>query len=115
MRYARRASSWYLRQSGSARSAVPDHEECVLDFCTRCVSLKEAGDSPSTIPTLLGQPGDLNNHRAWDTLVERYKPLIERWCRQQGVEPADMEDVSARILAKLMESMIKFRYDTAHR
>jgi RNA polymerase sigma-70 factor (ECF subfamily) len=75
----------------------------------------ETGDNPATSPTLLDQLGDLNNHRAWGTFVERYKPLIERWCRQWGLQPADAEDVSARILAKLTESMTTFRYDPAHR
>jgi RNA polymerase sigma-70 factor (ECF subfamily) len=75
----------------------------------------ETTDAPSTSPTLLGQLGDLNNHQAWNTFVERYKPLIDRWCRRGGLQPADVDEVGARILAKLTEAMTTFRYDPAHR
>jgi RNA polymerase sigma-70 factor (ECF subfamily) len=73
----------------------------------------DPGDSTSA--TLLGQVRDLNNHEAWATFMARYKPLIDRWCQRWGLQTADVEDVSARILAKLTESMATFRYDPSQR
>jgi RNA polymerase sigma-70 factor (ECF subfamily) len=75
----------------------------------------ETSEAPSTSPTLLGQLANRNNQQAWSTFVARYKPLIERWCLRQGLQPADADDVGGRILAKLTKSMADFEYDPAHR
>jgi RNA polymerase sigma-70 factor (ECF subfamily) len=73
------------------------------------------GDAPPTSPTLLGQLGNRNNQQAWCTFMERYKPLIDRWCRRWGLQPADVDDASACIVAKLVKAMADFQYDPAHK
>jgi RNA polymerase sigma-70 factor (ECF subfamily) len=71
----------------------------------------ESQDELLTSLSLLGAVADSGNQPAWKTFVERYKPLIERRCRRWGLQPADVEDVCADILAKLTQAMAKFRYD----
>jgi RNA polymerase sigma-70 factor (ECF subfamily) len=75
----------------------------------------EPSDVPSTSPTLLGQLADRTNNQAWCTFMQRYKPPINRWCRRWGLQPADVDDVSAHILAKLTKAMTTFRYDPTQR
>jgi RNA polymerase sigma-70 factor (ECF subfamily) len=74
-----------------------------------------AGDVPSTSLSLLGQLADPTNERAWTTFAGRYRPLIDRWCRQKGLQPADAEWVSNGILFKLYRALAASRYDPAHR
>jgi RNA polymerase sigma-70 factor (ECF subfamily) len=73
----------------------------------------ETHDDLLTSLTLLGAVADSSNERAWKTFVTRYKPLIERRCRHWGLQPADVEDICAEVLAKLTRAMIHFRYDPA--
>jgi RNA polymerase sigma-70 factor (ECF subfamily) len=61
--------------------------------------------------TLLRQLGDPGNERAWWTFLERYQPLIYGWCRRWGLGHTDAEEVSAAVLAKLVELMRTFVYD----
>jgi RNA polymerase sigma-70 factor (ECF subfamily) len=50
---------------------------------------------------------------AWDRFVDRYAPLIYRWCRQWGLQEADAEDVTQNILLELLRQMRTFVYDPA--
>lgn len=68
-------------------------------------------DDLTTRHTLLRQLADLHNEAAWHAFVERYQPLIEHWCRFR-LRPQDAEDVTARILGKLVKRMADGSYDT---
>jgi RNA polymerase sigma-70 factor (ECF subfamily) len=73
-------------------------------------------DGASTSPTLLRQlwnPG--NNEQAWRTFLERYGPLIYRWCRRAGLRAADAEEVRDRVCYQLARAMRTFAYDPARR
>ncbi len=72
-------------------------------------------DTPATSPTLLGELWDLKNERAWGRFLAQYKPLIDAWCARWGLQPADTEEVSAKVLYDLARAMPTFRYDPALR
>jgi RNA polymerase sigma-70 factor (ECF subfamily) len=69
-----------------------------------------------TSPTLLRElagPGDPD--RAWRAFLERYLPLIRDKCRHMGLQHADVEEVSAAVLSRLVETMQTFVYDPRYR
>jgi len=72
-------------------------------------------DTPATSPTLLGELWDLKNERAWGKFLTQYKPLIDAWCARWGLQPADTEEVTAKVLYDLARAMPTFRYDPAQR
>jgi RNA polymerase sigma-70 factor (ECF subfamily) len=67
-----------------------------------------------TSTTLLGRlrhaPTD---QAAWAEFVERYGPMIYRWCRQWKLQEADAQDATQDVLARLAEKMRTFAYDSA--
>jgi RNA polymerase sigma-70 factor (ECF subfamily) len=50
---------------------------------------------------------------AWPQFVQRYGPLLYRWCRAWNLQEADAEDVTQTVLAKLAQRLHTFRYDSA--
>jgi RNA polymerase sigma-70 factor (ECF subfamily) len=68
--------------------------------------------SESLLLRLRNKPGD---QAAWARFVDRYGPLIARWCRKQGLGEADVEDVSQDVLARLVSALKKFSYDPSGR
>src|SRR4051812_27797034 len=52
---------------------------------------------------------------AWRTFLERYRPMIARWCRRSGLNYMDAEEVSAAVLGNLVKAMSRFVYDPARR
>src|SRR4051812_20777710 len=74
------------------------------------------GEIPATSPTLLrALRGPDNDEAAWHTFLARYQPLIEAWCRRDGLSAADADEVGSRVLAKLVKALRGFHYDPAHR
>jgi len=68
----------------------------------------------STSLTLLGavQGG---SEAAWSDFLRRYRPLILRWCFQQGLQLADAEEVASEVLLRMARSLPSFHYDPAKR
>jgi len=64
-----------------------------------------------TSMTLLRQLRSLRNEEAWRTFLARYRPLIAHWCRYRGLGPDDADEVTARVLARLVQAMTHFGYD----
>jgi RNA polymerase sigma-70 factor (ECF subfamily) len=64
--------------------------------------------SQSLLLRLRHEPGD---QRAWVGFVDRYAPLIRRWCRERGMREPDIEDVSQDVLVRLVTALKKFSYD----
>jgi RNA polymerase sigma-70 factor (ECF subfamily) len=56
-----------------------------------------------------------HDEQAWGTFLGRYGPLIHRWCRRRGLQHADADEVSGRVLAKLTTALRTFEYDPAQR
>ena len=51
--------------------------------------------------------------QAWDTLVERYAPLIWSICRRHRLEPADAEDAAQNVWLKLVDHLDSLRVPAA--
>jgi RNA polymerase sigma-70 factor (ECF subfamily) len=73
-------------------------------------------DGVLTSPTLLAQLGDSSQRdEAWRKFLERYRPLISKWCQRIGLNAADADDVTGAVLAKLVRVMSTFVYDPGQR
>jgi RNA polymerase sigma-70 factor (ECF subfamily) len=73
------------------------------------------GGSSSTNPSLLRMLRSPFGEAAWRKFLAKYKPLIERWCLQSGLQAADVEDVTSCVLTNLVRAMREFELDPAHR
>jgi RNA polymerase sigma-70 factor (ECF subfamily) len=70
----------------------------------------------TTSESLLGQfHNPENREQAWQTFFERYRPLIEEWCKQKGLRHDEVDELTQRVLVKLIEEMTRFVYDPAGR
>src|ERR1700736_1485235 len=71
----------------------------------------------TTNPQLLREVADPeNNEAAWRTFLERYQPLIHAWCCRSRLRPDQSEEVTGRVLAKLVTAMrTKYTHDPACR
>lgn len=56
---------------------------------------------------------DVEDKRAWGEFLDRYGPLIYRWCSKWKLQDADAQDVTQTVLVKLAEKMRTFCYDPA--
>jgi RNA polymerase sigma factor (sigma-70 family) len=73
------------------------------------------GDAPSTRASFLNRLKDPEDQPAWTAFVDAYKPLLEKWCRRQGLQPADADEVCNDVLLKLWNKMREFQYDPSRR
>jgi RNA polymerase sigma factor (sigma-70 family) len=66
----------------------------------------------TTSATLLDRVG-LSPHDevAWARFVDLYGSRIRGWCRQWGLQAADMEDVTQDVLLRLAQKLRTFQYD----
>ena len=64
-----------------------------------------------TSNTLLEKLRDLGNREAWSRFMGLYLPLIRPWGRRHDLPKQDVEELTGRLLAKLVEKIPKFRYD----
>lgn len=48
---------------------------------------------------------------AWEDFVRVYGPPVHRWCREQGLQPADAADVAQDVLVRFWRQSARFRYD----
>jgi RNA polymerase sigma-70 factor (ECF subfamily) len=58
----------------------------------------------------LTRPGPCDE-RAWQEFVERYTPLIYRWCVCRNLQDTDAKDVTQQVLLKLATHLPTFTYD----
>lgn len=75
----------------------------------------DSSDSPATSPTLLALLKGAGSEEAWGRFVRLYQPLLDARCRAAGLQPADCDEVAARVLAKLVTALRSFEYDPARR
>jgi RNA polymerase sigma factor (sigma-70 family) len=73
------------------------------------------GKPPSTSPTLLHLLGCPGHEDAWRTFLELYGPFIGGRARRAGLQSADVDEVTSRVLASLLSAMPGFRYDPARK
>jgi RNA polymerase sigma-70 factor (ECF subfamily) len=50
-----------------------------------------------------GRPG------GWRRVVEVFDPVVRHWCRQAGLQPADADDVTQEVFAKVRQGIASFR------
>jgi RNA polymerase sigma-70 factor (ECF subfamily) len=50
---------------------------------------------------------------AWDRLARLYSPLVDRWCRQAGLQDADAADVRQEVFLAVARGLDEFRRDSA--
>jgi RNA polymerase sigma-70 factor (ECF subfamily) len=70
----------------------------------------------STNPSILhGLSDPSRREEAWREFLARYQPIISGWCLRRGLNHTDAEDITAKVLSKLVTRMCGFRYDPRHR
>lgn len=64
-----------------------------------------------TSKTLLEKLRVFEDQRAWAQFLSLYTPMIQAWGRRRGLQNDDVEELTGRLLAKLVEALPKFDYD----
>jgi RNA polymerase sigma-70 factor (ECF subfamily) len=72
-------------------------------------SVNPIGDVPSgTSLTLLEKARSGSDSAAWERLVSLYDPLVRRWCRQAGLQKADVDNVCQEVFTAVSRSLDTF-------
>jgi RNA polymerase sigma-70 factor (ECF subfamily) len=58
---------------------------------------------------------DPHDAQAWRTFWSRYIPRIRSWAHQRGLDDDEAEEVTSKVLEKLVVAMPTFRYDSRQR
>jgi RNA polymerase sigma-70 factor (ECF subfamily) len=66
--------------------------------------------SPDTSLSLLDRLGDRSDSDAWGRLVRLYTGLVHTWLRNAGLQPADRDDLSQRVLEVLVRQLPRFEH-----
>ena len=66
--------------------------------------------SPATSASLLEQARG-RDAAAWDRLVALYTPLLDAWLAAAGLQPADREDLTQRVLEILVRQLPDFEHN----
>lgn len=64
-----------------------------------------------TQKTLLEKLRVFDDNAAWMRFMDMYQPMMQAWCRRFGFQDADVEELTARLLAKLVSALPQFDYD----
>src|ERR1700680_807259 len=70
--------------------------------------------SPETLLSLLDQvfePLADDADEAWDRLVPIYQSLLQKWLRAAGLQPADRDDLTQRVLEVLVRRLPEFEHN----
>lgn len=66
-------------------------------------------DTPTSASLLL-KVRDASDVAAWRTFEAVYGPLVHRYCARRGLQPADADDVSQEVLARIARAIRGFDY-----
>jgi RNA polymerase sigma-70 factor (ECF subfamily) len=66
---------------------------------------------PETSVSLLERLRLRPDPAAWQRLLDLYTPLIAGWLRRQGLQPADVDDLTQEALAVLVRELPHFQHD----
>lgn len=69
-------------------------------------------ENPTSLTLLSGLRG--REPRAWDRLVDLYRPLVFCWCIRRGLQPADAEDVIQEVFRTVLTRIADFRRGPSH-
>ena len=64
-----------------------------------------------TRPSLIARLKDPADQEAWETFVEIYQPVVYRVGIQKGLQPADAEDVTQKVLISVSQAVEKWKPD----
>ena len=64
-----------------------------------------------TSKTLLEKLRVFEDRRAWSQFLSLYTPMMQAWGRRFGLQDADVEELTGRLLTKLVEAIPRFEYD----
>jgi RNA polymerase sigma-70 factor (ECF subfamily) len=64
-----------------------------------------------TQPSLLSRVRDPSDEAAWREFESKYRELLIRFCRRQGWQQADAEDLVQTVMASLVRTLPGFVYD----
>ncbi|HKI33779.1 MAG TPA: sigma factor, partial [Gemmataceae bacterium] len=64
-----------------------------------------------TSKTLLEKLRVFEDRRAWSQFLSLYLPMIQAWGRRLGLQNDDVEELTSRLLTKLVEAIPRFDYD----
>src|SRR5262249_41289657 len=70
-----------------------------------------AAPSPDTSASLLERAQTTGDGEAWNTLVTLYTPLLHTWLASAGLQPADRDDLTQRVLVVLVRRPAEFRHN----
>ena len=73
--------------------------------------MEQRSSWPTTQSNLLLCIRDAKDHGAWERFVDLYAPVIFRYCRIQGLQEADAQDVTQEVLSQISRSIGNFEYD----
>jgi RNA polymerase sigma-70 factor (ECF subfamily) len=66
--------------------------------------------SPDTSLSLLDRLGDFTDTDAWGRLVRLYTAVLHTWLRSAGLQPADRDDLTQRVLEVLVCKLPDFEH-----
>jgi RNA polymerase sigma-70 factor (ECF subfamily) len=66
-----------------------------------------------TSMSLLEKLRVLEDRRAWSQFMNLYLPMIQTWAKRFGLSQDDVEEITSRLLTKLVEVLPRFDYDPA--
>jgi RNA polymerase sigma factor (sigma-70 family) len=69
----------------------------------------EDDSQSATSPSLIRRVSNTNDPAAWAEFLNRYTPMIRRWCRKWF--PEETDDPVQEVLAFLVNQLPKFEYD----
>lgn len=69
-----------------------------------------APTSPGTSASLLERLRDHRDAQAWQKLVRVYTPLMRAWLRPAGLQTADVDDLTQRVLEVVVRKLPEFRH-----
>jgi RNA polymerase sigma-70 factor (ECF subfamily) len=72
--------------------------------------MSDDGSACQTRPSLLLRLRDAGDREAWKTFVEVYGPLVLEQCARRGLQPADADDVTQRVFARVVRAIVAFEY-----
>jgi RNA polymerase sigma-70 factor (ECF subfamily) len=67
--------------------------------------------SPNTSASLLGRAQTSGDPEAWNALVGLYAPLLRTWFAAAGLQPADRDDLSQRVMEVLVRRLPEFQHN----
>ena len=65
----------------------------------------------STSKTLLEKIRMFEDRKAWSQFMTLYLPMIQTWAKRFGLVNDDVEELTSRLLTKLVEALPRFDYD----